>query len=285
MRGRGGFIGANVTPASAAINSPASGVWTVREAESLKRAGTWPRLFQAPTEFTGLQLWLDASDASTLFNATTGGSLVAADGTVKRWADKSGNNRHATEATNGPTRKASQINNLDALQFNGTSNFLQGSSSPASGNTRTVFIVGKSNLATGSELFQIGLYRATGFCGFLLRQLAVGNDWYVSGDVSTNNCYVASRQLTITSPFLACVRQSSTTSLQYFHNRTSYNVVGSLGSFQANPGYFIGKARSEIEDLTFWGGSVGEVIVYDYALSDTDRAAVEAYLIAKWGIA
>ena len=42
MRGRGGFIGANVTPAASAINSAASGVWTLREAESLKRAGTWP---------------------------------------------------------------------------------------------------------------------------------------------------------------------------------------------------------------------------------------------------
>jgi len=42
MRARGGFIGTNVTPASAAINSAASGVWTVREAEALKRAGAWP---------------------------------------------------------------------------------------------------------------------------------------------------------------------------------------------------------------------------------------------------
>jgi hypothetical protein len=42
MRGRGGYIGTNVTPASAGINSAASGVWTVREAETLKRAGTWP---------------------------------------------------------------------------------------------------------------------------------------------------------------------------------------------------------------------------------------------------
>jgi hypothetical protein len=42
MRGRGGFIGANATPASAAVNSAAGGIWTLREAESLKRAGTWP---------------------------------------------------------------------------------------------------------------------------------------------------------------------------------------------------------------------------------------------------
>jgi len=54
MRGRGGFIGANVTPASAAINSAASGVWNLREAEGLKRAGTWPSSPQPPAAPTGL---------------------------------------------------------------------------------------------------------------------------------------------------------------------------------------------------------------------------------------
>jgi hypothetical protein len=42
MRGRGGFIGLNATPAATLVNSAASGVWTLQEAESLKRAGTWP---------------------------------------------------------------------------------------------------------------------------------------------------------------------------------------------------------------------------------------------------
>lgn len=65
-------------------------------------------------------LWLDASDASTLYNATAGGSLVAADGAVKRWQDKSGNNRHATENTNPPILKVGLINGNNALRFDGT---------------------------------------------------------------------------------------------------------------------------------------------------------------------
>jgi len=44
MRPRGGYIGFNRVPAAAAANSAASGVWTLREAESLKRAGTWPKV-------------------------------------------------------------------------------------------------------------------------------------------------------------------------------------------------------------------------------------------------
>ena len=71
MRGRGGFIGANVTPATTA----ASGVWTVREAESLRRAGQWPRGPLAPTGLTAL-----ASNAQLSLSwtapATTHGTIT-----------------------------------------------------------------------------------------------------------------------------------------------------------------------------------------------------------------
>jgi hypothetical protein len=118
-RPRGGFIGHNPAPAASAINSAAGGIWTLREAEALKRAGTWPRAFVDPASVSGLQLWLDASDASTLYDATSGGSLVAADGAVARWEDKSGNARHATQATAGkrPVRKTSIQNSKDVLRF------------------------------------------------------------------------------------------------------------------------------------------------------------------------
>ena len=45
MRGQGGYIGFNRVPAVSAPHSAASGVWTVREAEAMRRAGTWPSAF------------------------------------------------------------------------------------------------------------------------------------------------------------------------------------------------------------------------------------------------
>ncbi|NDD85372.1 hypothetical protein EBZ38_14010, partial [bacterium] len=72
-----------------------------------------------PKDISGLILWLDANDSSTLYDSTTGGSIVSSDGIVKRWEDKSGNNYHAT-AENGPQRKINQLNNKDTLYFNGS---------------------------------------------------------------------------------------------------------------------------------------------------------------------
>jgi hypothetical protein len=44
----------------------------------------------------------------------------------------------------------------------------------------------------------------------------------------------------------------------------------------------IGRLPSGESD--FLNGDIAEIIIYDTALGDTDRAAVESYLLAKWGI-
>ncbi len=71
-------------------------------------------------------LWFDAADAATLFNATSGGTAVAADGEVWRWEDKSGNGRHAIQggATLRPVRKVGVRNSLDAIRFDGSNDGL-----------------------------------------------------------------------------------------------------------------------------------------------------------------
>jgi len=60
---------------------------------------------------TTTYLWLDASDTTTIYDASSGGSLTADGGNVGRINDKSGNNRHATQATSGsrPVRSGSSI--------------------------------------------------------------------------------------------------------------------------------------------------------------------------------
>jgi hypothetical protein len=67
-RPRAGYIGFNRVPAASAINSAAVGVWTVREAESLKRAGTWPTASQdAFFSSVSLLLNMNGTNESTTF--------------------------------------------------------------------------------------------------------------------------------------------------------------------------------------------------------------------------
>jgi hypothetical protein len=75
----------------------------------------------SPTGITGCSLWLDASDAtSILLNASA----------VSGWNDKSGNGRHFTQ-TSGvcqPTYVTSSINSKNIVRFDGSNDFMTGSS-------------------------------------------------------------------------------------------------------------------------------------------------------------
>lgn len=72
-------------------------------------------------------LWLDASDASTLFQDSAGTTPATADSdVVGMWADKSGNGRHVTQTTtaNKPLLKLAQQNGLNVVLFDGSNDTL-----------------------------------------------------------------------------------------------------------------------------------------------------------------
>jgi hypothetical protein len=250
-----------------------------------KRASLSAWYPNTPSTISGLQLWLDAADPATLYDATSGGSLVNADGIVRRWEDKSGNGRHASEATYGPTRKTSQQNGYSALLFNGSNTFLAGSSTPSTGNVRTAFAITKSANTSGSDFFQIGGYANSSSRLFSLRQSYGSPNSGISSDMIANNVNVNGEQLTINQYHVSCWRQtSSTRAVRYWHNGTEKTVTGTPDSFSAAAGFLVGKGRTSV-DQGYWNGYVSEIIVYDVEISDADRATVESYLKAKWVIA
>lgn len=75
-RPRGGYIGFNRVPAATAVNSAASGIWTLREAEALKRAGTWPTLSDANFANVSLLLHMDGSNGSTAFTDSSSSAVA-----------------------------------------------------------------------------------------------------------------------------------------------------------------------------------------------------------------
>jgi hypothetical protein len=296
----GGYIGFNRVPAASALNSAASGIWTLREAEAMRRAGTWPTTGGVST-IAGLQLWLDAADASTLFDATSGGSLVAANGGVARWEDKSGNGRHFSQSDSAkrPQRKTAQQNGLDSLLFDGTNDSLTGSDflDGDVGGT-TVFVVLQRN-ATGA-LHGI-LTKGTTNGGWVFR---IANTNKLNGGAWTDGSFanstdVSSSEAVTATGYTAFAWRHTAGSFhtqQFFRNGISVAVASPL---EAGSGARTLPNTSDVMrigvqrydgalaapgDYFLYNGNIAEIIVYDSALSDTDRDAVESYLMSKWAI-
>jgi hypothetical protein len=226
----------------------------------------------------GVSLWLDASDASTLYDATTGGSLVAADGLVARWEDKSGNANHATQGTSGlrPTRKTAIQNALDILRFDG-GDHLAGAANATSGNPKTVVGLCKSSNATGGVLW---CSRTSGRA-FIARPWRIGGISYISGDVTISN---VTTPLDITTPmqsfFLQSWRSPSGLAIEYRANGAAQSTSGTILSDTGATGYRVGIASTLILP---WPGDIAELCVIDAYATTADVEKLEGYLAWKWG--
>lgn len=243
-----------------------------------------------PRSIPNLGLWLDASDSSTLYNATTGGSLVAADGTVARWEDKSGNARHATQGTSTlrPTRKASVLNGKDTLRVTGTQYF----TASYSGEVASIFVVGKqtgtshrawagakSNAAVQVDAWYFKPNDPTSqmaFCRSTSISSSGGNanqlDFVSYGSADTSNFYIQSGVLTSTS--IIC-----------YKNGTAFPTGTTTNSLQAIAGptaIFASYFNDGIVDTMI--GDIAELLVFSATLSAGNRQRIERWLGAKWGI-
>lgn len=237
-------------------------------------------------------LWLDASDSTTLYDATTGGSLVAEDGAVARWEDKSGNARHATQATSGnrPLRKTSVQNSLDVLRFDGTDFMVTGSFGGSQAFER--FVV--CNDRSSPSQVRIIVAHATGFdspapgANYLLNTGRVAES---SQNGSTGVGSLSQRRTgqVFTAEIFTLVGQRSDGTHAGHLIRINGTSPSLTSPFSANPGTFT-KASSAFGVGAYPTGSlpligdIAEIIEIPRVLSDDERTALETYLMTKWGL-
>ena len=242
----------------------------------------------APSAVAGLQVWLDASDASSLFDAASGGSLVAADGAVARWQDKSGNARHATQATSGsrPLRKTSQQGGKDALLFDGVDDLLRVSYNAAGSSGITIFAVFRRVSASTVYAFSNYEYSPGNGRGLLFGG-TTSNAVNASGRPDGTSAFrSASSGNATTSYVVAAAQWNGANLLAYSNGAGQSSTPASAASLQSSDSIVIGATYAADPALiqSFSSIGIGEIIVYDSALSDANRALVENYLLAKWGV-
>jgi len=274
MRARGGYIGFNRVPAASSVNSAAVGVWNLREAESLKRAGTWPTIFVNPTSLAGLQLWLDASNASSLYDATSGGSLVASGGTVRRWEDLSGNANHATGST-GPARSVSAVNGRDALSF--SSSRLDNAALNVSGENATLFMV----VRFAASGFQIaGGFGTNSSYGALLLEANRSSGSHSATFGSDSEAFESRASggsvSNVTKVFGAVIGSGTGT---LYINGTS-TATASMNSVNSTSGLVLGSYYGIVP----LSGLICEVVYLPRTLNTFEIDALQTYFAAKWGL-
>jgi len=242
------------------------------------------RLFN-PSRISGLDLWLDAADGDTLFDATSGGNFVSTNGSaVKRWEDKSGNGFNATENTSPPLLIVNDKNNRNGLGFS-PNRRLACSFSSRNYTTQTVFIVAKYNSAAALSYSRLFSQRSAGandydgsqYIPFLrnLTQNVIGS-WKNSGHrspLSISNQYYVFRALHDTS-FLN-VKINDTVGADY---ATTLNI--NLVNFVI--GDMINAAGGT--DGASWNSTISEVLVYRKAVSSLESSQITSYLNSKWAV-
>ena len=224
--------------------------------------------FSSPTDISGLQLWLDANDTNTItLNAGT---------TVSSWNDKSGNGYHASQstATNQPTYTYSALNSKNVVRFDGGDELTALDSVVTGSTNRTVFVVFNSTGGGTRYGVTLGDSTSTGQSFGISQEIGVR----VNSGYRTWTTAVDSTHAIVT----IVLDGTSTTDLSAWKNGSSLTTnLTSARTLNTAAGFIVGNGTAGGE----LSGDVAEIIVYNSALSTSDRESVESYLSSKWGIA
>lgn len=225
-------------------------------------------------------LWLDGSDPATMYDATSGGSLVAADGLIARLEDKSGNSRHATQSDSAlrPVRKNSQFGSLGAIRFDADHwvlpNFLAGASGE-------VFYVCKHDAdpspsgANAGPL--VGNFGSAGLSS--VQPWTDGNIYEAFGSTTRHSCGNPVPSLAN----LHILHMSSQANLWFIrvNNSSLFSTATNTVGWRSDPQI----GRDNVQGIWWFIGLMAEIIFIQSTLTETQRTDTANYLAAKWGIA
>ena len=230
-----------------------------------------------PRSISGLALWLDAADSGTLFqDAAATVPATATNDPVGAWLDKSGNGRHATQATAASRPTVAALGARTAIGFAG-SNSVTTPSYSAKATSTYVYVARHDDAA--DTLFQTGAINQ--FHSHIVegnvhkfRRYEVLNSGIVLG--SNVGVGVASLWSVAYSNSDLAVRYSGTP----IGSTSSASTTPISDSTQATT---LGRLAPGEAFLSL-NGRIAEFLVYGRALSAAERQRIERYLAAKWGI-
>ena len=232
-----------------------------------------------PLSLAGCALWLDAADPAGTGIAPANGSIIST------WIDKSGTGNNGTSYGN-PTFVTSAFNGKPSILFNGSTQRFLGAITNT-GNTVSVFAIVSMN--SGGQWGRIcSLAVTNNFDGgvsslyFIPLIRSSTNQSIQSGRYQgSGNVNVGPVAITYNVPFQAASIVNGTTNILYL-NGTSAGSGSSTGNF-GYTAYGIGAQPSDLQP-EYFQGYISEIIIYNTALTTTQRQQIEGYLAWKWGL-
>lgn len=247
-----------------------------------------------PRNIGGCTLWLDATDASTMFTDAAGTTFAAIGNSVQLWKDKSssGNNAIQATASNRPTRITDTVANLPSMSFTPlpTSQFfsLNANSLPIGQANGTYFAVfradyrGLSGPPTNNVVFSYGGVAATS-TGLHREIVATSSNTVLFGNgLST----ITATGNTLTTTCVTGMFQD------YTMSAWANGVNGTPVDIEKDPGFsitgtgttsaFVGGTSRSVSRNVF-SGNIHEILVFNRALANAERHQIEGYLAWKWG--
>jgi ribosomal protein L31 len=236
----------------------------------------------SPRQIVGCALWLDGADPA-------GTGVLPANGTsITSWVDKSGNGYNFTNGSRAAPTYATR-----ALTFTGSGNgantqVLSNASIPLS-TTYSIFAVAVQNAShptytgynyiltantTVNQYLNIGT--GGGTSGFFATFTG-----YTSPTTAFNDISVNSPNTTMLVQTLVAVTNDNTTLSPYLNGTPMTTKVGTTN---AVTGITIGDAPTLTYSGQNWNGNISEIIIFNTAVSTTQRQQVESYLAQKWGL-
>jgi hypothetical protein len=228
----------------------------------------------APTEISGCVLWMDGAD-----NAT----ITASGGLVSQWTDKSATAAVLTASGSArPTLSSTGFNSRQALVFNGTSTNMASVSpyTATNGLSAMTRIAVCQNVSGNSVVARV-------FNGGSDMFVNMNGSWRSAVDATSGTNFVNSASFSNSNTLPAGVYAdvfSSATITQYgLGSAATVTVNGTIPATTGTgtPTLHVG---SNIGVNFFWNGPIAEVIYFNRALTRAELSRVESYLAAKWGI-
>lgn len=209
----------------------------------------------SPTQIAGLKLWLKAS------------TINLTDGTaVSSWADSSGLGNNVSQATGAqqPIYKTGIVNGKPIVRFDGVNDLLSGSDLGLSQPFTVCCVVKASSGGIFQDIVDQGVPSATVHNSNNFAMYA-GNT--VDGSTNIIGAFHT---------FIGIYNGASSTG----YTNGNSDISGDVGAFNTS-GLTIGNNAGATSSFT---GDIAEVLIYNSALSSTNRSNIQSYLKTTYGL-